>query len=163
MAPASGGGRAGRFTTCGSSRSAAGPGRFPPRPRWASGPAPRGCAARRPAAGRAIRTASARAASPTPSTAGRTAALPSGGGGCGGERRHDVDAPEAVGAAWGQALAADRPFVIEAITDPEVPPLPPSIRAEHAKGFASSLRGDPAAREMVTQAIKGKAQELLNR
>jgi pyruvate dehydrogenase (quinone) len=74
-----------------------------------------------------------------------------------------VDHPDAVGAAWDQALAADRPFVIEAITDPEVPPLPPSIRAEHAKGFASALRGDPAAREMVGQSVKGKVQELLKR
>jgi pyruvate dehydrogenase (quinone) len=74
-----------------------------------------------------------------------------------------VDDPHAVGAAWDTALAADRPFVIEAITDPEVPPLPPSIRAEHAKGFASALRGDPAAREMVAHAIKGKAQRFLKR
>jgi pyruvate dehydrogenase (quinone) len=74
-----------------------------------------------------------------------------------------VDDPDAVGAAWDQALAADRPFVIEAITDPEVPPLPPAIRAEHAKGFASALRSDPARREMAGQALKGKAQELLRR
>jgi pyruvate dehydrogenase (quinone) len=74
-----------------------------------------------------------------------------------------VEDPDAVGAAWDQALASDRPFVIEAITDPEVPPLPPSIRAEHAKGFASALRGDPAAREMVSQSLKGKVQEILKR
>ena len=74
-----------------------------------------------------------------------------------------VDDPDAVGAAWDQALAADRPFLIEAITDPEVPPLPPSIRADQAKGFASALRGDPARREMVGQALKGKMQEFLNR
>ncbi len=74
-----------------------------------------------------------------------------------------VDDPDAVGAAWDAAFAADRPFVIEAITDPEVPPLPPEIRMEHAKGFASALRGDPARSEIVKQALKGKAQELLNR
>ena len=54
-----------------------------------------------------------------------------------------VDEPERSAPAWDEALAADRPVVIEAITDPEVPPLPPHIRVEQAKGFASALRGDP--------------------
>ena len=38
-----------------------------------------------------------------------------------------VDAPEQVGAAWDEALAARVPVVVEAVTDPEVPPLPPHI------------------------------------
>ena len=38
-----------------------------------------------------------------------------------------VDDPDALGAAWDRAFAADRPFVVEAITDPDVPPLPPHI------------------------------------
>ena len=36
-----------------------------------------------------------------------------------------VDDPADVGAAWDRALAADRPAVIEAIVDPDVPLLPP--------------------------------------
>ena len=44
-----------------------------------------------------------------------------------------VDTPEAVGPAWDEALAAGGPAVIEAITDPEVPPLPPHIRFEQAQ------------------------------
>src|SRR5919108_1239197 len=44
-----------------------------------------------------------------------------------------VDHPDAVGDAWDEALAADRPVVYEAITDPEVPPLPPHITFEQAK------------------------------
>ncbi len=31
------------------------------------------------------------------------------------------------GAAWDEALASDRPVVLEAFTDPTVPPLPPHI------------------------------------
>ena len=46
-----------------------------------------------------------------------------------------VDQPEQVGEAWDQALAADRPVVFEAITDPDVPPLPPHITFEQAKNF----------------------------
>ncbi|MCD4525523.1 thiamine pyrophosphate-requiring protein [Nocardioides sp. cx-173] len=36
-----------------------------------------------------------------------------------------IDGPEAVEDAWAAALAADRPTVIEAVTDPDVPLLPP--------------------------------------
>ena len=75
-----------------------------------------------------------------------------------------VDRPEDVGAAWDQAFAADRPFVVEAITDPDVPPLPPHITLKQAKAFMSSLvEGDPDFAGVVTQAIKGKAEELIHR
>jgi pyruvate dehydrogenase (quinone) len=75
-----------------------------------------------------------------------------------------VDRPEDVGAAWDECLAAGRPSVLEAITDPEVPPLPPHIRFEQAKGMAKALAArDPAAREMITQSLKGKLAEFVNR
>ena len=34
-----------------------------------------------------------------------------------------------------QAFAADRPFVIDAMTDPEEPPLPPHITFKQARGL----------------------------
>ena len=74
-----------------------------------------------------------------------------------------VDSPEAVGPAWDEALAAGGPVVIEAITDPEVPPLPPHIRFEQAQKMAHALPGDPARGEIIRQALKGKVDELLNR
>jgi pyruvate dehydrogenase (quinone) len=75
-----------------------------------------------------------------------------------------VDDPDAVGPAWDAAMAADRPFLIEAITDPEVPPLPPHIRFEQAKGFATSLaKGGSDRGEMIKQSIKGKLEEFTNR
>ena len=37
-----------------------------------------------------------------------------------------VERPEEVAAAWDQALASDRPVVIDAVTDPNVPPSPPA-------------------------------------
>ena len=41
----------------------------------------------------------------------------------------------------------DRPVVIEAITDPDVPPLPPHITFEQARDFTSLiLKGDPNSR-----------------
>src|SRR3954452_13804673 len=75
-----------------------------------------------------------------------------------------VDTPEAVGPAWDECLNAGRPALLEAITDPEVPPLPPHIRFEQAKGMAKAIANrDPAAREMITQSLKGKFAEFVNR
>jgi pyruvate dehydrogenase (quinone) len=74
-----------------------------------------------------------------------------------------VDSPGQVGAAWDQALAADRPVLIEAITDPEVPPLPPHITFEQAKKMMKALRSDPARGEIMKQSIKGKLEEFVTR
>src|SRR5919206_2193141 len=71
-----------------------------------------------------------------------------------------VDRPEDVGGAWDAALAAGRPALLEFVTDPEVPPLPPHIRFEQAKGLGKALLGrDPAAREIVRESVKGKLAE----
>jgi pyruvate dehydrogenase (quinone) len=57
-----------------------------------------------------------------------------------------VDDPEMLAGAWQQALSANRPCLIEAITDPDVPPLPPHITMAQAKAYASALfKGDPNA------------------
>jgi len=66
-----------------------------------------------------------------------------------------VDEPERVGDAWDEALAADRPAVLEAVVDPEVPPLPPHITFEQAKHFAqAALRGDVGRRAMVRHSFR---------
>ena len=75
-----------------------------------------------------------------------------------------VDRPEDVGPAWDAALSAGRPALIEAMTDPEVPPLPPHIRFEQAQKLSHSLlKGDPAAKEILVEAAKGKAAEFFTR
>ena len=74
-----------------------------------------------------------------------------------------VDTPDAVGPAWDEALSAGKPVLIEAITDPEVPPLPPHIRFEQAKELAHALPGDPARAGIMKQALKGKVDEFVNR
>jgi len=66
-----------------------------------------------------------------------------------------VDSPDAVGRAWDMAFESDRPFVIDAITDPNVPPLPPHITLEQAKSFASSLlKGDVETLGLLKQTMK---------
>jgi pyruvate dehydrogenase (quinone) len=72
-----------------------------------------------------------------------------------------VDAPDQVGAAWDTALRSDRPVVLEAITDPEVAPLPPHITFEHARNFAFSTVKDPSRGAMITQALKQKLAGVL--
>ncbi|HTX47304.1 MAG TPA: thiamine pyrophosphate-requiring protein [Solirubrobacteraceae bacterium] len=73
-----------------------------------------------------------------------------------------VDSPDRVGPAWDEALTADRPVVYEAVTDPEVPPLPPHITIEQAKALSSALAsGDPNAGRIVRESFKQKVQEFL--
>ncbi|HET7130166.1 MAG TPA: thiamine pyrophosphate-requiring protein [Gaiellaceae bacterium] len=73
-----------------------------------------------------------------------------------------VDDPDDIGPAWDEALAADRPVVLEAITDPATPPLPPHITFEQAKHFAQSvLHGDSQRGRVVKQSIKQMVDELL--
>jgi pyruvate dehydrogenase (quinone) len=73
-----------------------------------------------------------------------------------------VDAPEAVRSTWEEAFAADRPVVIDAITDPNVPPLPPHITFEQAKNYASALlKGDPEGVGIIKQTIKGMKEKVL--
>ena len=76
-----------------------------------------------------------------------------------------VDREDAVGAAWDEALSADRPVVLEAKTDPEVPPLPPHITFEQAKHFTNALiEGDPnesgviigTAKQVLASLVPGK-------
>ncbi|HJO35660.1 MAG: thiamine pyrophosphate-requiring protein [Pseudomonadota bacterium] len=73
-----------------------------------------------------------------------------------------VDTPEAIGQAWDQALTADRPVVLEAYTDPAVPPLPPHIKFEQARAYFSALvKGDPEALDIIRASIKDLAQGVL--
>ena len=66
-----------------------------------------------------------------------------------------VDREDAVGPAWDEALAADRPVVLEVKTDPEVPPLPPHITLEQAKHFTAALiKGDPHERSVIVETAK---------
>jgi pyruvate dehydrogenase (quinone) len=70
-----------------------------------------------------------------------------------------VDDAEQVGAAWDQALAADRPVVLEARTDPNVPPLPPHMTVQQAKAFMSSLFGEPE----LGSVLKNTARQVVSR
>lgn len=66
-----------------------------------------------------------------------------------------VEREEDVATAWEQALASEVPVLIEFRTDPDVPPLPPHIKLEQAKKFASTLlQGDPDQAGILKQTAK---------
>ena len=62
--------------------------------------------------------------------------------------------PEAIGAAWDEALAADRPVVMNVYADPNVPPLPPHITFKDARNFLSMLRSEPEAGSVLKNTVK---------
>jgi pyruvate dehydrogenase (quinone) len=62
---------------------------------------------------------------------------------------------EDVGRAWDEALASSRPVVLEMVTDPNVPPLPPHITVKQAKSYLEALiKGDPDAIEVIKASAK---------
>jgi pyruvate dehydrogenase (quinone) len=73
-----------------------------------------------------------------------------------------VTSPDEVGAAWEQALAADRPTVLDVHTDPNVPPIPPHATYEQMKDAAEALmKGDEDRWGIVKEGFKTKIQEFL--
>jgi pyruvate dehydrogenase (quinone) len=73
-----------------------------------------------------------------------------------------VERPEDIGGAWDEALAAGKPALIEFVTDPEVPPLPPHIRFEQVKEMTHTImKGDPAAPHFMRESLRGKIAEFL--
>jgi len=66
-----------------------------------------------------------------------------------------VDQPDDLTTAWDFAFSADRPVVVDAYTDPNVPPLPPHITLEQARAYASAImRGDSGSADIIRATVK---------
>ncbi|MBV8683053.1 MAG: thiamine pyrophosphate-requiring protein [Caulobacteraceae bacterium] len=65
-----------------------------------------------------------------------------------------VDHPDDVGDAWEEALNSDRPVILEAYTDPNVPPLPPHITLKDARHFMLSLKDEPELGSVLKNTAK---------
>lgn len=66
-----------------------------------------------------------------------------------------VDRPQDVGAAWEEAFAADRPVVIDARVDPDVPTLPPHVNYSQVKSYATAVaKGDPDTAGILWQTLR---------
>lgn len=64
-----------------------------------------------------------------------------------------IDRPEDIGPAWDRALTSDRPVVIDAVVDPNVPALPPRPQKEVIEKVRQALAGEPEA-ELVRQQLE---------
>jgi pyruvate dehydrogenase (quinone) len=73
-----------------------------------------------------------------------------------------ADKPEEVGPAWDEALAADRPCVVDFRVDPAVPPIPPHATWEQLENMVRSIvRGDSDRASVIKEGVKSKVQEYL--
>jgi len=73
-----------------------------------------------------------------------------------------VDRPEQVSEAWRAALNADRPAVVEFITDASVPPIPPHATLEQIENATEAIvRGDSDSWGVIKEGVKTKVQEFL--
>jgi pyruvate dehydrogenase (quinone) len=80
-----------------------------------------------------------------------------------GLRGIQVEHPDQIKNAWEQAFTSDRPVVIDARCDPDVPPLPPHITFEQAKGYMFAIaKGDPNLMGIAKQSVKQMAGTLLS-
>lgn len=73
-----------------------------------------------------------------------------------------VDKPEDLGKVWDEALATRGPVLVEAYTDPNVPPLPPHITLKNAAAMMATLaKGDPEVWDMLKDTAKDLVQSYL--
>ncbi|WP_380170366.1 thiamine pyrophosphate-requiring protein [Kineococcus sp. DHX-1] len=70
-----------------------------------------------------------------------------------------VEGPEGLDEVLTAAMGADRPFVLDAVVDPNVPMIPPHVSLDQVVSTAKAtvkagLHGDPAAREIVVEGVR---------
>lgn len=73
-----------------------------------------------------------------------------------------VDKPEDISTALDRAFNSKIPVILEACTDPNVPPLPPHITFKQARMFAASMfKGDVDTWGMLKQSYKDAIETVL--
>ena len=70
-----------------------------------------------------------------------------------------LESADQIEAAMNEAFASDRPVIIDAVTTPDEPPLPPHITIEQVKALTTSFMEDPAggfagAKEAVMEKLR---------
>ena len=79
-----------------------------------------------------------------------------------GARGLRIENPADCGRILDEALATPGPVVVEAVVDPNEPPLPPKITREQAIHFAEALaRGEPDPLAIVKTALGARIRELV--
>jgi pyruvate dehydrogenase (quinone) len=73
-----------------------------------------------------------------------------------------VDKPDQIATAWENALAAQRPTVLDVHCDPNTPPIPPHAQLGQMTAAAKAmLAGDEDRWGVLAQGVKTKLQEFL--
>jgi pyruvate dehydrogenase (quinone)/pyruvate oxidase len=73
-----------------------------------------------------------------------------------------IEDPARCGEQLREALSRKGPVVIEAVVDPNEPPMPPKIEAKQALQFAKSLvRGTPHAGKIALTVASDTVRELV--
>ena len=66
-----------------------------------------------------------------------------------------------VGTGWDEAFLADRPVVLDILTDPDVPTIPPHITFKQMVNMSKTLiHGDPHEKGIIRQTFKDTMQSL---
>lgn len=79
-----------------------------------------------------------------------------------GAEGYTCDDPTQIREVMRQFLASPRPAVLEAVVDPNEPPMPAKIRPEQAKGFAEALvKGQPQGGRIALTLFRDKVDDLL--
>jgi pyruvate dehydrogenase (quinone) len=80
---------------------------------------------------------------------------------CGGAG-YTIEDPAECGAILDEALADPRPTLIEAVVDPNEPPMPAKVKAKHALHMAEALaKGTPDRMEIIRTVLEDKVRELV--
>jgi len=75
-----------------------------------------------------------------------------------------VEKPDQIARGWELAFEADRPVVVDALSDPNVPPLPPHINFEQARNFTMAVvHGDSGRGAMIRESIRDMVEAPLRR
>lgn len=79
-----------------------------------------------------------------------------------GAEGYTCDDPGALREMMRAFLASPRPAVLEAVVDPNEPPMPAKIRPEQAKGFAEALlKGQPTGGRIALTLFRDKVDDIL--
>ncbi|WP_243722754.1 thiamine pyrophosphate-dependent enzyme [Actinomadura sp. 7K507] len=70
------------------------------------------------------------------------------------------DEPENVTSAWEEALAGDRPVVLEFVVDSEIAPIPPHIMKDQAKKTIKAGVQDPQKMGIAARGFRQKLTEM---
>ena len=79
-----------------------------------------------------------------------------------GAQAYAVDDPEKCGDVVAQALATPGPVVVEAVVDPNEPPMPGRIKPKQALHFAQSLaKGTPERMKIAGTVMEDRIREMV--